>query len=122
MSEEISEKEYECPSDTFLQVLKGKCKTTLIMLIQQQRNRFGMMRDALPTISARMLAKQLDELEQDGIIWRKVFTEVPLHVEYYLTDYGQSLYPIVREMRRWGYIHQEKLKTSSRKANEVITD
>ncbi len=65
------------------------------------------MKRTLPTISERMIAKQLDELEVDGIITRKVFNEVPLKVEYYLTAYGESLYPIVKEMRKWGYIHLE---------------
>lgn len=65
------------------------------------------MNKTLPTISERMLAKQLDELEKDGIITRKVFAEVPLRVEYYLTEYGDSLYPIINDMRKWGYRHLE---------------
>lgn len=100
--------EQDCPSDVFMKVLKGKCKTTLIVLIKKGINRFGEMKRALPTISERMLAKQLDELEADGILSRRVFAEVPLKVEYTLTDYGETLYPIVKEIRRWGRIHQEK--------------
>lgn len=113
---EIEKIETTCPSDVFLQVIKGKCKTTLIVLIKKGRNRFSEMNKTLPTISERMIAKQLDELEKDGILIRKVFAEVPLRVEYYLTEYGESLYPIVREMRKWGYRHieiqnQQKLAT-----------
>ncbi|WP_185214105.1 winged helix-turn-helix transcriptional regulator [Sphingobacterium mizutaii] len=104
---EIEKIETTCPSDVFLQVIKGKCKTTLIVLIKKGRNRFSEMNKTLPTISERMIAKQLDELEKDGILIRKVFAEVPLRVEYYLTEYGESLYPIVREMRKWGYRHIE---------------
>lgn len=107
MMSEIENIETICPSDIFLQVIKGKCKTTLIVLIKKNRNRFSEMKKTLPTISERMLAKQLDELEKDGIITRKVFAEVPLRVEYYLTEYGESLYPIVNEMRKWGYRHLE---------------
>lgn len=105
--QEMEEIETICPSDVFLQVIKGKCKTTLIALIKKGRNRFSEMIKTLPTISARMLAKQLDELEKDGIITRKVFAEVPIRVEYYLTQYGESLYPIVSDMRKWGYRHIE---------------
>ena len=79
---------------------------------QKKRNRFSEMKSTLPTISERSIAKQLDELEKDGIITRKVFAEVPLHVEYYLTEYGKSLYPIIREIRKWGYKHLEITQTN----------
>lgn len=104
---DVEKIETVCPSDVFLQVIKGKCKTTLIVLIKKGRNRFSEMNKTLPTISERMLARQLDELEKDGIITRKVFAEVPLRVEYYLTEYGESLYPIINNMRKWGYRHLE---------------
>ena len=91
-----------------MKVIKGKCKTTLIVMIKKRRNRFSEMKRTLPTISERSIAKQLDELEKDGVITRKVFPEVPPRVEYYLSEYGESLYPIVREMRKWGYLHLEK--------------
>lgn len=112
--EEIGSTEVVCPSDVFLRVLKGKCKTTLLMLIKKGRNRFGEMRRTLPTISERMISRQLDELEQDGIIRRQSFPEVPPRVEYYLTEYGETLYPIVREMRRWGYRHLERAAAPQR--------
>lgn len=107
--EEIGSIEYKCPSDVFLQVIKGKCKTTLIVLIAKGRNRFSEMRRTLPTISERLISRQLDELEKDGLIRRESFAETPPRVEYYLTDYGKSLYPIIIEMRKWGYIHLEKI-------------
>ncbi len=108
--QEIEKIETVCPSDVFLKVIKGKCKTTIIVLIKKGRNRFSEMNKTLPTISERMLAKQLDELEKDGIITRKVFAEVPLRVEYYLTAYGESIYPIINDMRKWGYRHLESQK------------
>ncbi|WP_426480580.1 winged helix-turn-helix transcriptional regulator [Chryseobacterium sp. R2ACT005] len=112
---EIEKTETVCPSDVFLQVIKGKCKTTIIVLIKKKRNRFTEMKKTLPTISERTIAKQLKELESDGIITRKVFNEVPLRVEYYLTEYGESIYPIVREMRKWGYMHLQHLKGDNEK-------
>jgi len=110
---EIAQTEYICPSDVFLKILKGKCKTTLIVLIKKGRNRFGEMKRTLPTISERMLSKQLDELEKDGIISRESFAEVPPRVEYHLTEYGETLYPIVNQMRRWGYIHLARSGTDT---------
>ncbi|MBP2619555.1 winged helix-turn-helix transcriptional regulator [Chryseobacterium jejuense] len=112
---EIEKIETVCPSDVFLQVIKGKCKTTIIVLIKKKRNRFTEMKKTLPTISERTIAKQLNELESDGIITRKVFNEVPLRVEYYLTEYGESIYPIVREMRKWGYMHLQHFKGDNEK-------
>ncbi|HEX8658629.1 MAG TPA: helix-turn-helix domain-containing protein [Hymenobacter sp.] len=103
--EEIGATEFRCPSDAFLGIIKGKCKTTLLVLIKKGRNRFGEMRRTLPTISERMISRQLDELEQAGVIRRESFAELPPRVEYYLTEYGETLYPIVREMRKWGHLH-----------------
>ncbi|MFD2741793.1 MULTISPECIES: winged helix-turn-helix transcriptional regulator [Sphingobacterium] len=109
--QDIENIEITCPSDAFLKIIKGKCKTTIIVLIKKGRNRFSEMKRTLPTISERMIAKQLNELESDDIIIRKVIEAMPLRVEYYLTEYGESIYPIVRDMRRWGYKHLEKLNT-----------
>lgn len=106
--DEIGETENKCRSDVFLQIIKGKCKTTLIVLIKKGRNRFGELKRTLPTISERMLARQLEELVKDGILTRKSFGEVPPRVEYYLTDYGETIYPIIKEMRKWGYKHIER--------------
>tara|TARA_B100000678_G_C17931101_1_gene391394 strand:+ start:156 stop:500 length:345 start_codon:yes stop_codon:yes gene_type:complete len=107
---EINDQETECPSDVFLQVIKGKCKTTLIVLIKKVRNRFNEMKKTLPTISERMLAKQLEELQVDGIISKEVFAEVPLRVEYQLTEYGETIYPIIKSLRKWGHMHLERQK------------
>ncbi|HML66589.1 MAG TPA: helix-turn-helix domain-containing protein [Dysgonomonas sp.] len=102
------EPEYICPSDVFLKVIKGKCKTTIIVLIQRNINRFSEIRRSLPTISERMLSTQLNELVRDGIIRRESFNEIPPRVEYYLTEYGETIYPIIKEMRKWGYIYLER--------------
>lgn len=108
--EDIPQVETLCPSDIFLSIIKGKCKTTLIVIIKKGRNRFSEMRRTLPTISERMISRQLDELERDGIISRESFAEVPPRVEYHLTEYGETIYPVIHEMRKWGYLHLEKQK------------
>lgn len=107
------EPEYTCPSDVFLQIIKGKCKTTIIVLIYKNVNRFSEIKRSLPTISERMLSTQLNELVRDGIIQRKSFNEIPPRVEYYLTEYGETIYPIIKEMRKWGYLHIEKQQKSA---------
>lgn len=120
--EEVPKIEYICPSDIFLKIIKGKCKTTLIVLIKKGRNRFGEMRKTLPTISERMLSRQLDELEKDGIIWRKSFPEIPPRVEYFLTTYGETIYPIVHDMRKWGHMHLEKMTLTDQLINTKSFD
>lgn len=102
------DQEYICPSDVFLKVIKGKCKTTIILLIHKEINRFSEIKHSLPTISERMLSTQLTELVRDGIIQREAFNEIPPRVEYYLTEYGEMIYPIIKEMRKWGFKYLEK--------------
>ena len=104
----LQNEEIQCPIETFMDVLKGKCKSTIMLYINKGTNRFGELRKAIPTISERMLAKQLRELEEDGILSRTVFPEVPPRVEYEITEYGQSLFTILKQMYNWGKIHQER--------------
>jgi DNA-binding HxlR family transcriptional regulator len=66
-------------------------------------------------ITQKMLTQQLRELEDEGIIWRKVYAEVPPRVEYGITDYGRTLRPILDEMAKWGVNHVPKQKTGAMK-------
>jgi DNA-binding HxlR family transcriptional regulator len=61
-----------------------------------------MLQRAIPDISKQMLTQQLREMEEDGIIERKIFAEIPPKVEYYITEYGQSLFPVIDAMSNWG--------------------
>ena len=65
------------------------------------------MRRAIEGISKQMLTKQLRELEQDNVIVREVFAEVPPRVEYSLTDKGRSLLPVIEAMKQWGESYTE---------------
>lgn len=61
-----------------------------------------MLQKAIPQISKQMLVNQLHELEDDGIIERKVYAELPPRVEYDVTSYGQSLMPVIDVLQEWG--------------------
>ena len=74
----------------------------LIHNIFEGKKRFGELQRALPGISPKTLAQRLKELERDGIITKKVFAEIPLHVEYSLTQKGQSLRGVFRSLEDWG--------------------
>jgi DNA-binding HxlR family transcriptional regulator len=72
--------------------------------------RFRQLKRAIPGITQKMLTQQLRELEQDGIIWRKVYAEVPPRVEYGITSYGNTLQPMLTEMANWGRNHAKRLR------------
>ena len=67
--------------------------------------RFGQLQHVLPGISPKTLSQRLDELEQEGIIKKRVFAEVPPHVEYNLTQKGLSLDELFKNMAQWGEKH-----------------
>ena len=92
----------DCPVTATLGVIGGKWKLLILYLINNDINRFGKMGMVLKDISKQMLTTQLRELENDGIIERKIFAEIPPHVEYYLTEKGKTLLPIIELMRVWG--------------------
>jgi DNA-binding HxlR family transcriptional regulator len=103
--------EIECPVELTLDVIGGKWKgATLFHLIDGPR-RFGELRRDLPRVSQRMLTLQLREMEADGLVHREIFPEVPPHVEYSLTDFGQTLVPMILAMKAWGSAHRERILT-----------
>ena len=65
-----------------------------------------------PSLTQRILAQQLKELERDGIVHREVYAEVPPKVEYSLSEMGRSLEPVLRALRQWGANHVNAVKTN----------
>jgi DNA-binding HxlR family transcriptional regulator len=72
--------------------------------------RFNELRRLLPEVTQRMLTLQLRELEQDGIVHREIYKEVPPKVEYSLTEFGASLGPIIVQMLDWGEHYMEQIQ------------
>lgn len=91
-----------CPVEVAISVLGGTWKLTLVKYLLDGTRRFGELRRAVPEVNARTLTRQLRELEEDGIVLRTVYAEVPPKVEYSLTELGKSLEPIVGAMGEWG--------------------
>ena len=85
-----------------MSLIGGKWKPVILFYLAHETGRFGAMGRAIPGISKQMLTKQLREMEDDGLVHREVFAEVPPRVEYTLTKRGHSLLPIVGAMRDWG--------------------
>lgn len=91
-----------CPLTTAQSLIFGKWKLMVVYYIGKGNTRFSSIKRNLPDCSEAILSKQLRELEQDGIITRTVFCEVPPHVEYSLTTAGEGLMDIIRQIARWG--------------------
>jgi len=92
----------ECPVNYCMKIIGGKWKPIVIFLIFNDINRFGIMQRSIDGISKQMLTKQLRELESDDILIRKIYAEIPPRVEYFLTEKGKSLCPIIESMKIWG--------------------
>jgi len=91
-----------CAVSKTLKIIGSKWTMLLIHNIFGGKNRFGELQRALPGISPKTLTQRLRELESHGIISKKVYAEVPLHIEYSLTEKGKSLRGIFRSLENWG--------------------
>jgi DNA-binding HxlR family transcriptional regulator len=80
----------------------GKWKVLVIYGISKKCNRFSLLQKAIPHISKQMLINLLRELEDDGLIEREVFAEVPPRVEYRITKYGKSMMFVILDIQKWG--------------------
>ena len=88
-------KEYCCPVGAAIDEMGGKWKPLILWALKDGKLRFNEINKTLPTITQRMLTKQLRELEKDNLVNRKVYAEVPPKVEYSLTEKSESVIPIL---------------------------
>lgn len=103
--------EKSCPVTATMQVLGGKWKAILINAIYlTSPARFGELKRSVKGITQSMLTQQLRELEDDGLISRKIYAEIPPRVEYTLTEFGLTLSPIMQSMAKWGEEYRMKKK------------
>ena len=94
---------YICGIDAALDVVSGKWKGLILWELNQYgTRRFAELRRALPGVSEKMLAQHLRELEEDSLVQRKVYAEVPPRVEYSLTEHGRALNKALEPLGEWG--------------------
>ena len=98
-----------CAVEATLALIDGKWKGVILFHLQQGTQRFGELRKLMPGITQRMLTKQLRALEDDRLIIRTVYAEVPPRVEYCLSEIGKSLRPVIETLKAWGESHQQPL-------------
>lgn len=98
-----------CAVEATLDLIDGKWKGVILFHLLAGTQRFGELRRRMPGITQRMLTKQLRALEDDKLIIRKVYAEVPPRVEYTLSEVGESLRPVIEILRQWGETHRARL-------------
>ncbi len=94
-----------CPMEATLDLIGGKWKGVILYRLSTRMHRFNELHRLVCMVTPRTLAKQLRELEADGLVHRKVYAEVPPRVEYTLTETGRTLAPILAAMKVWGEEH-----------------
>jgi DNA-binding HxlR family transcriptional regulator len=95
---------------TTLDVLGGKWKVLILWHLLEKKMRFNELQRSVGQISQKILASELRSLENNGIIHRKVYPQVPPKVEYWITPYGESLRPVLIQLAGWGEKHANKKK------------
>ena len=102
-------KTYNTAVEVTLEVIGGKWKQVILFHLTFGKKRNGELRSLLPSVTQKVLTQQLRELEEDGIVTRFSYNQVPPKVEYELTEYGWSLKEILHLMCRWGDRHAQRV-------------
>ncbi|MET0649078.1 MAG: helix-turn-helix domain-containing protein [Pyrinomonadaceae bacterium] len=102
-----------CPLTAALAAIGGKWKLIILYWLAESPRHFAAIRKEMPGISQKVLTQQLRELVGDGLVCRRPTGVVPAPVEYSLTEYGQSLLPLVENIRLWGRAHLEHLMSQT---------
>lgn len=104
-----SKRVYNCYFELTLDIIGGKWKPIILYYVGENKvMRYGELRRCIPSISERMLTRQLRELENDGIVHREIYREVPPKVEYSLTELGDTIMPILYQLKQWGIEYNKK--------------
>ncbi|MGI8386887.1 winged helix-turn-helix transcriptional regulator [Robertmurraya sp. P23] len=110
----------ECPVATTVGLIGNKWKLLILRELLSGTKRFGELRNGVPGISQKVLTQNLRSMEEDGIIQRQVYAEVPPRVEYFLSELGNTLKPIIDVMEEWGLGYQEIAKRDTKIRNELV--
>ncbi len=91
-----------CPVRAALDILRGRWKPSILYELATRPHRYSELQAALPRISPQALTTQLKQLEADGLVVREVFAEVPVRVQYRLSEFGASLSGVMDQLEQWG--------------------
>lgn len=118
---QVKGKTYPCCTSVTMGIIGGKWKTVILFYLIPNSLRYSELRKKMNHVTERTLSLQLKQLEEDGVIERKVYTsKPPLKVEYSLTDFGKTLIPLLQSIASWGNyvvdtfeVENKKLKKKS---------
>lgn len=115
----MNNKNYEnlpaCPVETTLTLIGDKWKVLILRDLMPGARRFGELKKSVGNVSQKVLTAQLRDMEEGGLVNRKVYAEVPPKVEYSLTELGKSLKPILDSLQNWGEGYKASLKSGLEK-------
>lgn len=100
---------YMLPLRDALNVLSGKWKIIILLALSMKNYRFKELQGEIDGIAAKMLSKELKELEANDLVKRTVYDTTPVTVEYSITPYGRSLEKVIEELRKWGLSHRKRI-------------
>ena len=112
MLQESNATRAKCGVETTIAVVGGKWKPMILYALLSGPRRFGALNRLIPEVTQRMLTFQLRELEENGVIAREVYKQVPPKVEYSLTPFGRTIEPILLLMEQWGEQYADMVGTS----------
>ena len=98
-----------CPVETTLTLIGDKWKVLILRDLMPGTKRFGELKKSIGGVSQKVLTAQLRDMEENGLVNRKVYAEVPPRVEYSLTETGKSLKPLLEVMANWGVQYTKSL-------------
>jgi DNA-binding HxlR family transcriptional regulator len=100
-------------------VIGGKWKLRIIVALKEGNKRFNELHRVVEGISAKVLSNELKDLELNGFVNRKVFTGMPVIVEYELSPYAETLDDVLQSLSEWGAMHKDKVRKSIKKKKAV---
>ncbi|MCM2997896.1 winged helix-turn-helix transcriptional regulator [Paenibacillus cellulositrophicus] len=106
-----------CSVEVALNIIGGKWKGMILYTLLDGTKRFNELRQIIPGITQRMLTLQLRELEDCGIVQRVVYPEVPPRVEYSLTEFGNTIKPVILQIREWGSSYKKAMGGHLKQSN-----
>jgi len=115
----MQKKKYNIGVEATLEVIGGKWKCVILCHLTHGKKRTSELKRLMPNITQKMLTQQLRELEEDGVINRIVYHEIPPKVEYELSEYGKSLEHILDALCAWGESHLTQVYGDK---NEVLEE
>lgn len=99
-----------CPVEVTLTLISDKWKVLILRDLMDGTKRFGQLKKSIGSITQKVLTSNLRSMEEDGLLVRKIYAEVPPRVEYTLTELGYSLKPVIDSMMSWGENYKKNYK------------